>query len=56
MAYQINSACIKCTACESECPVNCIKDGGSIYVIDQGACINCGACVGVCPVDAIVQK
>ena len=56
MAYCISSECISCGACEDECPVSCISEGNSIYVIDDSACIDCGACAGVCPVDAPQQK
>ena len=56
MAYVINDACIKCGVCESECPVNCIKDGEAVYVIEEDKCIDCGACAGVCPVNAIEEK
>ncbi|MFV0439936.1 MAG: DUF362 domain-containing protein [Lachnospirales bacterium] len=52
MAYVINSDCINCGACASECPVSCIAEGDSIYVIDEDTCISCGACAGVCPVGA----
>jgi len=52
MAYKINDDCISCAACVSECPVECITEGDSIYVIDADSCIDCGACAGVCPVDA----
>lgn len=50
MAYLINDECISCGACESECPVTCITEGESKYVIDANECIDCGACAGVCPV------
>ncbi|MDR1531539.1 MAG: 4Fe-4S binding protein [Clostridiales bacterium] len=52
MAYAISSDCISCGACESECPVNCISQGPSQYVIDASACISCGSCADVCPVNA----
>ena len=52
MAYHINDDCIKCGACEPECPVNCISEGDKVYVIDKSVCISCGACHEVCPVDA----
>lgn len=52
MAYVINNECISCGACESECPVACISEGDSIYLINAEECIDCGACAGVCPVDA----
>ena len=52
MAYIINDDCISCGACEPECPVNCITEGDSIYVIDGAECIDCGACADVCPTDS----
>ena len=51
MAYKISDECIKCGACESECPVSAISEGDEHYVIDADTCIECGACAGVCPVD-----
>ncbi len=56
MCHVIHPECIACGACEDECPVDAISDGGDnseIYVIDQDACTNCGSCVPVCPVEAI---
>jgi ferredoxin len=52
MAYKISDACVSCGACESECPVNAISQGDSIYVIDADTCIDCGNCANVCPVGA----
>ncbi|MDR2940665.1 MAG: 4Fe-4S binding protein [Clostridiales bacterium] len=52
MAYIIDDSCISCGACAPECPVECISDGDSKYVIDEDKCISCGACASVCPVDA----
>ncbi|HOP11017.1 MAG TPA: 4Fe-4S binding protein [Oscillospiraceae bacterium] len=52
MPYKIGDECIKCGACESECPVSAIKEGDTKYVINEDECISCGACAGVCPVDA----
>jgi ferredoxin len=56
MAYKINDSCVSCGACASECPVNCISEGDSIFVIDADACIECGNCANVCPVGAPVQE
>lgn len=55
MAYEISSACILCGACESECPVEAIKMGSDIYVIDASECTDCGICVDLCPVGAICK-
>ncbi|MBQ3390827.1 MAG: 4Fe-4S binding protein [Clostridia bacterium] len=52
MAYVIGDACIACGACESECPVGAISNGGDKYVIDADLCVECGACAGVCPMGA----
>lgn len=54
MAYKITDECIKCGACEGECPVNAISEGDVTYVIDADICIDCGACVDSCPVEAII--
>jgi ferredoxin len=56
MAYIISDECINCGACASECPVSCITEGDSKYVIDESVCVDCGACAGVCPVDAPKQN
>lgn len=53
MAYKIGDACISCGACAAQCPMSCIKEGDSIYVIDESACVDCGACASTCPVGAI---
>lgn len=53
MAYTITDRCIKCGACEPECPVEAISEGDAQYVIDADLCIDCGACAAVCAVDAI---
>lgn len=55
MAYTITDACIKCGACEGECPVEAISEGDAQYVIDADKCIDCGACAAVCPVEAIEE-
>ncbi|MBQ5320888.1 MAG: 4Fe-4S binding protein [Oscillospiraceae bacterium] len=52
MSYVINDECIKCGACEGECPVSAITEADDKYVIDAATCIECGACNGVCPVSA----
>lgn len=44
MAYKITDACVSCGACASECPVNAISQGDSIFVIDADTCIDCGNC------------
>ena len=34
MAYKINDNCISCGACAANCPVECISQGDTKYVID----------------------
>ncbi len=53
MAYVINDDCIKCGACESECPVEAISQGETQYEIDPDTCVDCGSCAAACPTDAI---
>ncbi|WP_333859589.1 DUF362 domain-containing protein [Clostridium sp.] len=55
MAYKITDACMNCGACASECPVECISQGDTQFLIDEGTCIDCGSCASVCPVGAPVQ-
>ena len=52
MAYVINDDCIKCGACEAECPVGAISEGETKYEINPDLCISCGACNAGCPVGA----
>lgn len=56
MAYKITDACISCGACAGECPVGCISEGDTAYVIDADACLSCGACAETCPVGAPVEE
>ncbi|MDR2502086.1 MAG: 4Fe-4S binding protein [Oscillospiraceae bacterium] len=53
MAYKINSDCVSCAACSSQCPVDAIFQGAAQYEIDPGKCVDCGSCAGVCPMSAI---
>ncbi|MDP2877097.1 MAG: 4Fe-4S binding protein [Holophaga sp.] len=54
MAHTITDSCVACGACLPECPVESIKEGDPIYIIDAETCIDCGACVSACPSEAIV--
>lgn len=55
MAYVISDACVSCGACESSCPMSCISQGDSQFVIDANTCIDCGSCADTCPTGAISQ-
>ena len=45
MAYRIQcDKCISCGACAANCPVGCISQGETCFVIDESACIGCGTC------------
>ena len=53
--YYITDACIGCTKCKRNCPVDAIK--GELkqkHTIDTDICIKCGACKASCPTDAII--
>ena len=56
MAYKITDACVKCGACAAQCPMNCITEGDTKYVIDKNVCIACGTCKAVCPAEAPVEE
>ena len=56
MAYKISEECISCGACAANCPVECISQGDSQYVIDENKCISCGSCAGICPVGAPFEE
>lgn len=56
MAYKIEDTCISCGACATECPVNAIEQGDTIFVVDADTCIDCGNCANVCPVGAPVAE
>ena len=53
MAHKISDECIKCGACASTCPTECIKEGDTKYEVDASACVDCGACEDSCPTGAI---
>lgn len=57
LEYHITDACIGCTKCARNCPVNCIE--GKVkekHIIDTEACIKCGNCMEVCPVGAVIKR
>jgi ferredoxin len=35
------------------CPVDCIYDGGDVFLINPAECIDCTMCDAACPFDAI---
>jgi len=53
--YEIDPvACIGCTACARNCPVQCISgERRKPHEIDQVRCIKCGRCFEVCRFDAV---
>ena len=55
MAYKISDECISCGACADVCPVSCIEEGDTQYVIDPEECTDCGSCAEVCPVNCIAE-
>ena len=53
MTYRIIETCTSCDLCVSECPIDAISPGDTIYIIDD-TCCDFEDCLAVCPVDAIV--
>ena len=58
MQYIIDPvACVGCTACARNCPVNAISgERKQAHIIDQSICIKCGACMEKCKFSAISIK
>ncbi|MBP3384008.1 MAG: 4Fe-4S binding protein [Firmicutes bacterium] len=56
MLYEITKRCIKCGACESECPNNAVIEDEKQFRIDEIRCRNCGNCIDNCPNNAIIEK
>ena len=53
MAYVITDKCTMCGTCLPVCPVEAIREGDPMYIIDPDECTDCGACAAECPVEAI---
>ena len=58
MAFVISDGCVdvKDKACMTDCPVDCIYEGGRMTYIHPLECIDCGACAPLCPQDAIYYE
>ena len=60
MATLISDDCIRCGACEDECPNGAISVGEETFVIDPALCTECVGfsheqlCAAACPTDACV--
>lgn len=58
MAFVIGETCIDVQdkSCMTQCPADCIFEGGRMTYVNPETCIDCGACVSACPVEAIFYE
>ena len=56
MAYVISDECVMCGSCVGACPLGCISEGDTKYIIDKDTCAGCGECANACPVEAISEE
>lgn len=56
MYFEITARCVKCGACESECPNGAIREEERQFAIDSRKCVGCGACISICPNGAVKEK
>jgi ferredoxin len=60
MALLIDSSCINCAACETECPNQSISAGDPVFLVDPERCTECvGAynepcCLQACPIEGAI--
>lgn len=55
MYFEITARCVKCGACESECPNGAIREEERQFAIDSRKCVGCGACISICPNGAVTD-
>ena len=56
MAYVITDRCVKCGACESECPHGAIVEEEKKFTINYIKCVECGNCMDNCYNKAIDEN
>lgn len=56
--YKIYDACIACSKCYQNCPVDAISFKKELfrYDIDESKCISCGKCYRGCVYSSILKK
>jgi ferredoxin len=61
MTHIVTRLCLRDTACEEVCPVECMvlgfpEEQWPWLYIDPDTCIDCGACIPECPYEAIFPE